>query len=91
MQNNSVLGSAAECEIASAYLNAQEAVPIRNALEELGHHQPPAPMQVDNATAVGFIKKQIKQRRSKAIDMRYYWSQDRQQEEQFNIYWCEGM
>ena len=68
----SVLGSAAECEIASAYMNAQEAVPMRNTLEELGHHQPPTPIQVDNTTALGFIKKQIKQKRSKAIDMRFY-------------------
>ena len=87
----SALGSAAECDIASAHMNAQEAVPMRNALEELGHHQPPAPVQVDNTTAVGFIKKQIKQRRSKATDMRFYWLQDRQQQEQFNMHWCEGM
>ena len=64
---------------------------MRNALEELGHHQPPAPMQVNNTTAAGFIKKQNKQRRLKAIGMRDYWLQDRQQQEEFNAYWCEGM
>ena len=47
-------------------------------------------MQVDNTTAVGFIHKQIKQQQSKAIDMRYYWLQDRQQQQQFRIYWYDG-
>ena len=71
-------------------MNAHEAIPIRNTLEELGHNQPPTPIQVDNTTAVGFIHKQIKQRRSKAINMRFYQLQDHQQQQQFNIYWCEG-
>jgi hypothetical protein len=85
-----VLGSAAEAEIGAAYINAQESVPIRTTLEEMGHPQPPTPLQVDNTTAVGFANNTIKQKRSKAIDMRYYWLQDRTAQGQFLIYWGPG-
>ena len=49
-----VVGSAAEAEIAGTYVNATEDVPIVVTLEELGHIQPPTPIQVDNSTVFGF-------------------------------------
>ena len=85
-----VMGSAAEAEIASSYMNGQEAIPIRTTLEEMGHPQPPTPVQVDNSTAEGFANDTIKQKRSKAIDMRFYWIQDRTRQGQFLIYWRPG-
>ena len=51
----------------------KEAVPIRAALEEMGHPQPPTAIVVDNSTASGIANKTVKQRRSKAMDMRFYW------------------
>ena len=72
MQNiENAMESDAECEIASDFLNAQEAIPIRNTLIELNHPHSSAPVQVDNTTAVGFINKQVKQKRSKAMDMHF--------------------
>ena len=65
-----VMGSAAEVEIGLTYVCAQEGLPIRQMLLDMGHPQPPTPIQVDNTTAVGFANKAIKQKRSKAIDMR---------------------
>ena len=47
-------------------------------------------MQVDNTTAVGLINKEIKQKRTKLIDMRFYWLQDREAQNQFKIYWKLG-
>jgi hypothetical protein len=47
-------------------------------------------MQVDNTTSVGFANSTIKQKRSKAIDMRFYWLQDRSKQGQFIIYWRPG-
>ena len=85
-----VMGSAAEAEIGAGYMTAQDSIPIRTALEEMGHPQPPTPIQVDNTTAVGFANKTIKQKRSKAIDMRFYWLQDRCNQGQFIIYWAPG-
>ena len=74
---SNVMGSAAEVEIGSAYINDQEAVPIRTLLLKLGHPQPSTPTQVDNSTVDGFSNDTIKQKRSKAIDMRFYWIRDR--------------
>ena len=39
-----VISSAAESEIGATFLNANEALPIRTTLEELGHPKPPTPM-----------------------------------------------
>jgi hypothetical protein len=85
-----VMGSAAEAEIGATYINGQEAVPIRTTLTEMGHPQPPTPMQVDNSTAVGFANDTIKQKRSKAIDMRFHWIKDRTARRQFLVYWRPG-
>jgi hypothetical protein len=85
-----VMASAAESEVGALFLNAQDAIPIRNTLIELGHPQPPTPIQTDNSTAAGFANDTIKQKRSKAIDMRFYWLKDRAQQGQFLIYWRPG-
>jgi hypothetical protein len=85
-----VLASAAEAEIGALFLNGQEALPIRVTLAELGHPQPPTPMQTDNSTAAGLAKDTIKQKRSKAIDMRFYWIKDRVGQKQFLVYWRPG-
>ena len=59
-------------------------------LEEIGHYQPPTPVQVDNSTALGISTGTIKQSKSKAMDIRFYWIRDRRNQEQFNIYWKPG-
>jgi hypothetical protein len=82
-----VLSSAAEAEVGAAFLNAQDACPFRQILEDLGHPQPATPLQTDNATCEGILNDTIKQKRSKAIDMRFYWLQDRVTQGQFNLYW----
>ena len=64
-----VMASAAEAEVRALYTNAQEALPMRQCLEELGHPQPATPLKTDNSTAKGIINNTIKQKRSKAIDM----------------------
>ena len=56
----------------------------------MGHPQPPTPMEVDSETAIGFLKSTMKQKRSKAIDMRFYWVRDRVNQNQFMIYWRPG-
>ena len=71
------MASAAEAELGALFLNCQEAVPIRIMLEEMGHTQTPTPVQVDNSTALGIATGTIKQRKSKAMDMLFYWIRDR--------------
>ena len=66
------MGLAAEAKIGAAYIKIQEAIPICTLLLELGHPQPATLIQVDNSTVVGFVNDTIKQKQSKAIDMRFY-------------------
>ena len=56
----------------------------------MGHPQPPTPMNTDNQTATGILNGTIKQKRSKAIDMRFYWLKDRAEQGQFDIKWVPG-
>ena len=56
----------------------------------MGHVQPPTPVQVDNSTALGIATGTINQRKSKSLDMRFYWIRDRSNQDQFNIYWKPG-
>jgi hypothetical protein len=86
-----VVGSAAEAECGGCYHNAQKAVPIRIALEDLGHPQPKTPIKTDNSTAEGFANKSMRQKRSKAWDMRYHWIRDRDAQGQFKFYWARGI
>lgn len=85
-----VVSSAAEAECSGCFTNAQKAIPIRIALEELGHPQPKTPIKTDNSTAEGFANKSMRQKRSKAWDMRYHWLRDRNAQNQFYIFWDKG-
>ena len=85
-----VLSSAAEAELGALFHNCKEACPIRTTLEELGHPQPPTPVQTDNSTASGIANDTVKQKRSKAIDMCFYWVRDRVRQNQFHIFWRKG-
>jgi hypothetical protein len=85
-----IMGSAAECETTTLYLNCQTGIVLRITAEELGHPQPPTPVQVDNSTTYNFVHDTLQQKRSKAFDMKLYWLRDRQNQNQFNIYWAKG-
>jgi hypothetical protein len=88
----SVAASASKAETGSLFLNAQEAVPIITALEEMGHKQPATgtPLETNNSTAIGILRAQVRMKRSKAFDMRYHWLKDRIKQKQFNLYWAPG-
>jgi hypothetical protein len=85
-----VMSSAAEAEIGAVFINAKEGAVIRTTLEELGHTQPPTPMETDNTTATGYSNGTIKQKRTKSMDMRFYWITDRVKQGQFSVYWGPG-
>jgi hypothetical protein len=85
-----VLSSATEAEMGALFYNAKDAAWLRTTLQELGHPQPPTPIQTDNACAAGIINDTVKQRRSKAIDMRFYWVRDRVRQNQFVVHWRKG-
>ncbi len=71
-----VMSSATKAELAGLYIMACKAVYIRIILEELGHKQPPMPLQIDNAMADAVINGKIQPKQTKAMDMRFHWLQD---------------
>jgi hypothetical protein len=85
-----VVASAAESEIGACFQNSQSGAPLIVTLTELGHIQPPTPLRTDNSTAFGILNETIKQKKSKATDMRYHWLTDRVRQKQFDVYWRPG-
>ena len=85
-----VMSSAAEAELGALYINAREAIYIRQILEEMGHKQPPTPMQADNSTAVGIVNNKILPKATKAMDMRFHWLRCRQTKKMFRFFWRPG-
>jgi hypothetical protein len=85
-----VVASAAESEVGACFQNTQSGAPLRVTLAELGHIQPPTPLRTDNSTEFGILNETIKQKRSKAMEMRYHWLTDRVRQKQFDVYWRPG-
>jgi hypothetical protein len=85
-----VVASAAESEVGACFHNAQSGAPLRVTLAEVGHIQPPTPLRTDNSTVFGILNETIKQKRSKAMDMRYHWLTDRVRQKQFDVSWRPG-
>ena len=57
-----VCSSAAESELAALFHNGKDACPIRTALEEMRHPQPPTPMVTNNSTVQGISTDSVKQK-----------------------------
>lgn len=78
----SVVSAASEAEVAGAYVNARTCIPHRITLMEMGHPQQQTPIEIDNTTAVGILTHTLVPKRSKAIDMRFFWLRDRENQQQ---------
>jgi hypothetical protein len=68
----------------------QAACPIHMALNELGHKQPPTIIITNNACANGIANGTVRQKRSIAINMRFYWIWNRVRQGQLHINWKKG-
>jgi hypothetical protein len=85
-----VVASEAESEVGACFQNAQSGAPLRVTLVELGHKQQATPLFTVNSTSFGILNETIKQKSSKAMDMRYHWLTDRVRQKQFDVYWRPG-
>ena len=82
-----IMASAAEAKYGIIFVNAQTAVPIHTNLSEMGCKQGPTTIQVENSIAVGIATKEFRQKKSKAMDMRFYWINDRIKQGKFRVFW----
>ena len=85
-----IMASEYEVEYGTIFVDAQTVVPIRTTLHEMGWKQGPTTIQVENSTAVGIATKEFRPKTSNAIDMRFYWINDRIEQGQFRVFWRPG-
>ena len=85
-----VMSPAAEAELGALFLNPRQALPARTTLFEMGHPQPPTPIQTDNTTALGFVGNNMTPKARKSTDMQQWWMRDRSDQKQFRYYWGPG-
>ena len=62
--------------MAVLFHNGQASAVIRITLMEIGHRQPPTPIKTDNSTANGIANKLVIPRKTRSMDMRFYWVRD---------------
>ena len=84
------MSSAVEAELVALYINSKCATKIQHTLAEMGHLQPPTPIQIDNYTAYGVIMNKIIPKATKVMDMNFHWLSDCKQQHQFRFYWRPG-
>jgi hypothetical protein len=85
-----VVSSVAEAESGAAFQNTQKAVEFRNTLHELGYPQQPTTIMIDNTVAEGFAADTINAKRSKSMDVRFFWLRDRIKRGQFKAQHLAG-
>jgi hypothetical protein len=85
-----VMSSATEAELGALFINAKTAVSMCHMLEELGHPQPPTPMQTDNKTANDLLTKKIMPKALKVMYMNFHWLGCHEALRQFRYYWRPG-
>ena len=85
-----VVSSAAEAELGAAFMNGQKGAQFRNTLMELGYPQEPTALLVDNTVAEGLASDTINAKRSKSMDVRFFWLRDRVQKAQFYMKHLKG-
>ena len=85
-----VASSATEAELGSLFVNAKETAILRNYLKQMGHPQEKMTIQTDNSATSGITNDTVKQQKSRAMDMRYFWICDREAQQQFHISWKPG-
>jgi hypothetical protein len=85
-----VVSSVAETEFGALFVNSKEGTVTRTTLAEMGHNQDATELKTDNTTTYGIINNTVRQKRSKAMDMIFYWVKDRVEQDQFNVGWAPG-
>ena len=87
-----VVSSAAEAETGGIYHGAREAVPMIDALIEMGHPQDPNGVLITTytSTAHGILTSTMRAKLSKAYDMHYHWINNRILKKQFQLRWDKG-
>lgn len=85
-----VCASVAEAEYIATFMVGQMGLELRNTLNDLGNHQDKILLTTDNAIAYGINNDTVKIKRTRSIDIKYFWMRDRVRTGDFNALWREG-
>jgi hypothetical protein len=85
-----VVASVAEAELAGGFQAAQIGVQHRNTLQDLGYPQPATSLRMDNTVALGIAEGKTNGKRSKFMDMRFFWLADRVSQRHFRTHHVPG-
>jgi hypothetical protein len=86
-----VVALAAEAKLGALFLNCQEGMIFKLTLKDLGHPRPKMPVHCDNATAIGIANNTIKRQRSWGMEMKYFWTCEKDAQDVYSLKWCPGM
>ena len=84
------MSSAVDEEFGTLFVKSKQGVPAHNILKEMGHRQPPTPIQTDNTTAIGVVNKKNQIKQTKSMDVQFHWMGDRENKKRFRYYWGPG-
>ena len=68
-----VMSSAEDAECGALFYNAKELKAIRTTLGDMGHPQQATEIIAGNYTADGIMRRTIKPKQTKAMDIGFYW------------------
>jgi hypothetical protein len=87
-----VVGSATEAEFGGVYTGGRHGAPMIPSLEEMGHKQPSTgtPFKTDNSCTHGILISKMRQKLTKALDMRFWWIMDCIKQKQYDLQWAPG-
>lgn len=85
-----VCASATEAEAAGIFKNGQRCLLSRETLLFLGYPQADTIIVSDNLIGVNILNGILPPKRSKSMDMRFYWIKDRIRQRQFKLTWLPG-
>jgi hypothetical protein len=72
-----IVSSASEADLGALFHNDKEACPLSTALEEMGHPQPPAMVEMGNSALASIANDSTKQKHSKATGVGFCQMHDR--------------
>ena len=66
------MSSTAEAELGALFVNSRQTAPAWITAKEMGHPQPPTPIQTGNTTDIGVVNKAKQTKQTKSMDMQFH-------------------
>ncbi len=85
-----VVASTAKAKLGARFLNCKQVTIFRLTLKEMGHPQPPIPVNCDNSTDFGIPNNTVKRQCARSMEMCFFWVADAVELGKFDIKYFPG-